>query len=96
MNKKTNNNHPVITVIGKDTKGIVAQISNLLWKKNVNIEEIKQGIIKGNFFMIMAVETTDSPTSFEQLDKELKKLGNKINLKINIYNKEIFTAINKI
>lgn len=96
MNKKTNNNHPVITVIGKDTKGIVAQISNLLWKKNVNIEEIKQGIIKGNFFMIMAVDTADSPASFEQLDKELKKLGSKIKLKINIYNKEIFTAINKI
>ncbi|RLC36481.1 ACT domain-containing protein [Candidatus Falkowbacteria bacterium] len=94
--KNKTSNMPIITVIGKDTKGIVAQVSNLLWKKDINIEEIKQGIIKGSFFMIMSVDMKDSPTSFHQLSKELKKLGKKINLEINIYNQEIFTAINKI
>ena len=93
--KKTSNT-PIITVIGKDTKGIVAQVSNLLWKKDINIEEIKQGIIKGNFFMIMSVDMKDSSASFHQLSKKLKKLGKKINLEITIYNQEIFTAINKI
>ena len=87
---------PIITVIGRDTKGIVAQVSTLLWKREVNIEEIKQGVIKGNFFMIMAVDIDDSPVTFEQLSKELKKLGIKINLDINLYNQEIFTAINQI
>ena len=89
-------NPPVITVIGKDTKGLVAQISNLLWKKGINIEEIKQAIISGNFFMIMTVDMDDSSLSFEQLSRELRKLGKKIGLEINLYNQEIFTAINKI
>ena len=92
----TKNDFPVITVIGKDTKGIVAQISNLLWKQGINIEEIKQAIISGNFFMIMTVDMADSSLSFEQLSRELKKLGKKIGVEINLYNQEIFTAINKI
>lgn len=93
---KHKSGYPLITVIGKDTKGIVAQISALLWQKEVNIEEIKQGIIKGNFFMIMAVDMADASVSFQVLAKELKKLGKKISMDINLYNQEIFTAINKI
>lgn len=105
MNKKSqatagsnqsNKNFPVITVIGKDTKGIVAQISTLLWKRDVNIEEIKQGVIKGNFFMIMSVDLSASSASFHQLSQELKALGKKISLDISIYNQEIFTSMNKI
>lgn len=89
-------NRPIITVIGRDTKGIVAQISSLLWKREINIEEIQQGIIQGNFFMIMLVDLKDSSVTFEQLAKELKLLGKKISLDISLYNQEIFTAINKI
>jgi ACT domain-containing protein len=90
------NEMPVITVIGQDTKGIVAQVSTLLWKQGVNIEEIKQGVVRENFFMIMAVDLEGSGTTFHQLSSDLKKLGSKLDLDINIYNKEIFTAINKI
>ncbi|KKQ62211.1 MAG: hypothetical protein US81_C0001G0002 [Parcubacteria group bacterium GW2011_GWE2_38_18] len=89
-------NFPIITVIGEDSKGIVAQISNLLWKKNVNIEEIKQGVIKGRFFMVMAVNLTQANIDFQGLAKELKLLGKKINLDISLYNKEVFTTINNI
>ena len=94
--KETSNKHPIITEIGQDTKGIVAQISTLLWKKDVNIEEIKQGVIEGKFFMVMAVDLANASVSFQQLSGELKKLGEKIGLDINLYNQEIFTAINKI
>lgn len=95
-NSKNTNEHPIITVIGEDTKGIVAQISNLLWKRDINIEEIKQGIIEGKFFMIMAVDLSKSSIDFHGLSTELKKLGKKIGLDINLYNQEIFTSINKI
>jgi ACT domain-containing protein len=87
---------PIITVIGKDSKGIVAQISGLLFKQGVNIEEIKQGLVRGNFFMIMAVDLEGSVTTFHKLSLDLKKLGKNIGLDINLYNKEVFTAINKI
>lgn len=90
------NSRPVITVIGKDTKGIVAQVSTMLWKQGVNIEEIKQGIVGGDFFMIMSVDLRGSGTTFQKLSKDLKKLGVKLGLDINAYNQEVFTAINKI
>ncbi len=97
MSKKDKaSDQPIITVIGKDTKGIVAQISGLLYKQGVNIEEIKQGLVRGNFFMIMAVDLDGSTTTFHKLSLDLKKLGAKIGLDINLYNKEVFTAINKI
>ena len=101
MSKQTksrhkSNNYPVLTVIGKDTKGIVAQISNLLWKRDINVEEIKQGVVQGNFFMIMAISLSESKVTFHQLSQELEKLGKKIGLDINLYNQEIFTSINKI
>ncbi|KKR22068.1 MAG: hypothetical protein UT48_C0001G0081 [Parcubacteria group bacterium GW2011_GWE2_39_37] len=95
-NTTAEKNFPIITVIGEDTKGIVAQISNLLWKKDVNIEEIKQGVIKGRFFMVMAVNLTQANIDFQGLAKELKLLGKKINLDISLYNKEVFTTINNI
>lgn len=88
--------HPVITVIGQDAKGIVAQIATLLWKRDVNIEEMQQGIVRDNFFMIMVVDLDSSQTTFHKLSLDLKKLGAKIGLDITIYNKEVFTAINKI
>lgn len=94
--KKKSSNKPIITVIGGDQTGIVAQVSTLLWKNKVNIEEIKQGLTDDNFFMIMSVDLTNAAVNFEQLAKELKTLAKKLNLSISLYNKEIFEAINKI
>ena len=94
--EQTKNDLPIITVIGKDAPGIVAQVSTLLWKKGVNIEELNQGVIKGNFFMIMAVDLGKSSVSFEVLSRELKALGQKIGLDISLYNQQIFTAMNRI
>lgn len=94
--KKQSANKPIITVIGGDQTGIVAQVSSLLWRKNVNIEEIKQGLTDNNFFMIMSVDLSAASVNFEQLGKELKALAKKLNLSISLYNKEIFEAINKI
>jgi ACT domain-containing protein len=98
MSKNDNNKNelPIITVIGEDKPGIVAQVSTMLWKKNVNIEELNQGVIKGKFFMIMAVDLGKSSVSFEVLSRELKALGQKIGLDISLYNQQIFTAMNKI
>ena len=94
--EQTKGDLPIITVIGEDRPGIVAQVSTLLWKKSVNIEELNQGVIKGKFFMLMAVDLAKSSVTFEQLSRELKSLGEKIGLDITLYNQEIFTAMNKI
>jgi predicted amino acid-binding ACT domain protein len=90
------NDLPIIAVIAKDQPGIVAQISSLLWEKGINIEEINQGVIKGNFFMIMAVDLADSTIDFDGLSRALKVLGKKIGADISLYNQQIFTAMNRI
>jgi ACT domain-containing protein len=94
--EQTKSELPIITVIGEDKPGIVAQVSTMLWKKNVNIEELNQGVIKGKFFMLMAVDLGKSSVTFEQLSRELKQLGEKIGLDISLYNQQIFTAMNRI
>jgi len=94
MKPEREKKYPVVTVIGQDKKGIVAQISSFLWEKKVNIEEIQQGIMKGNFFMVMSVDIADN--SIAVLSKDLEELGKKIELKINIYDQEIFTKMHKI
>jgi len=97
--KKNNSNKsqiPIITVIGRDHPGIVAQISAMLWENRINIEEISQGVIKGNFFMVMAVDLKDAKIDFAALAQKLKLLGKKIGADISLYNQEIFTAMNRI
>lgn len=95
-NEENEKDFPIITVIGKDQKGIVAQISTFLWEKKINIEEIQQGVMKGNFFMAMSVNAEGTDMSTPKLSEELEQLGNKIGVKINIYDKQIFTAMHKI
>jgi predicted amino acid-binding ACT domain protein len=90
------NDLPIIAVIAKDQPGIVVQISSLLWEKGINIEEINQGVIKGNFFMIMAVDLAVSTIDFDGLSRALKVLGKKIGADISLYNQQIFTAMNRI
>lgn len=95
-NKSEPSRFPIITVIGKDHPGIVAQISALLWENKINIEEINQGVIKGNFFMVMAIDLKDAKIDFTALGQKLKPLGKKIGADISLYNQEIFMAMNRI
>lgn len=89
-------NHPLITVIGQDKRGIVAQISTALWEEQINIEEIRQGIMEGKFFMVMSVDISQSSLSFQDIEKKLKDVGEKAGVIISLYNQSIFSAMHKI
>jgi ACT domain-containing protein len=93
MKQKEN---PILTVLGRDKKGIVAQISTFLANQDINIEEIKQGVIEGNFFMVMSVDVSDAGKSFHEIADELKELGSRIGVEISFYNQEIFKAMHKV
>jgi predicted amino acid-binding ACT domain protein len=62
-----------ISVIGKDKKGIVATISNYLYKKGVNIEDINQKVMEGYFVMTMVVDAKDSKEGIEKIRSGLEK-----------------------
>ena len=91
MEKK---NTAVVTVVGNDTIGIIAKVSNVLAGHDANILDISQTVLSGMFNMIMIVDT--SLSRFAQLEDELEALGREIGLQIRIQRSEIFDAMHRI
>jgi ACT domain-containing protein len=85
-----------ITVIGHDQKGIVARISNLLYQKDINIEDIAQKVMHGHFVMIMMVDFKDSRSDLEDIKAGLEKVAAEMGLQIQIQHEELFKMINRV
>ena len=79
MEKK---NTAVLTVVGNDTIGIIAKVSNVLANNEANILDISQTVLSGMFNMIMIVDI--SLSRFALLEAELKELGAELGLQIRI------------
>lgn len=86
----------IVTVIGKDKCGIIAEVSNVLSKNKVNIEDISQTIVQGNFTMIMLCDLSKSGLKIPDLASLLNKLGEKIGVSICVQHEDIFNAMHKI
>ncbi|MBP3484428.1 MAG: ACT domain-containing protein [Oscillospiraceae bacterium] len=86
----------VMTVIGADCIGIVAQVSTLLAKMNVNILDMSQTIMEGLFTMTMLVDTEKSEHKLEDIRSALDAKGAEMGLKIRIQRADIFTAMHRI
>ena len=86
----------IITVIGKDKSGIIAKVSTLLASDEVNIEDISQTIVQGNFTMIMLCGMENAKVGVKELGEKLKVLGEKIGVSIKIQHEDIFNAMHKI
>ncbi|MCX6801079.1 MAG: ACT domain-containing protein [Candidatus Diapherotrites archaeon] len=85
-----------ISVIGKDKKGIVATISNHLYKNGINIEDINQKVMEGYFVMTMVVDAKDSKKSLEKIREELEEVGKKMNVMVSIRHENIFKMMHRI
>lgn len=86
----------IITVVGKDTVGIIAKVCTYLANNNINIEDISQTIVQEYFNMMMIVDISGSKTSFDDMAHELDKLGQEIGVKILCQREEIFTSMHRI
>lgn len=85
----------ILTTIGKDKPGIVAGVSGFLASKDINILDISQTIMDGNFTMMMLVELTDQP-DFNQLVGQLDALGQKLGVDINVRNEALYNAMHQL
>jgi ACT domain-containing protein len=85
-----------ITVIGADKKGIVAKVSNLLYRCDINIEDINQRIMGTYFVMTMLVDMKESKLSLEKVREELETIGAELKLKIQIQHENIFKMMHRI
>ena len=86
----------IMTVIGADCIGIVAQVSTLLAEMNVNILDMSQTIMEGLFTMTMLVDTEKSEHKLEDIRSALDAKGAEMGLKIRIQRADIFTAMHRI
>ena len=86
----------IVTVIGKDKSGIIAKVSTLLSDANVNIEDISQTIVSGNFTMIMVCDIEKAKISLSELHDSLVKLGEDIGVSIHVQHEDVFNAMHKI
>ncbi|WP_405318852.1 ACT domain-containing protein [Frisingicoccus sp.] len=86
----------IITVIGKDTVGIIAKVCTYLAENNVNILDISQTIVQGYFNMMMIADMNASEKAFETLSAELKALGEEIGVKIKMQHEDIFNCMHRI
>lgn len=86
----------IITIIGKDRVGIIAQVATLLANNNVNILDINQTVMREYFTMIMLVDLEDMKTDFVTLQKDLEKKAKEISMEIKIQREDIFDKMYEI
>ena len=86
----------IIAIVGKDRVGIVARTCNYLAENGMNILDITQTILQEYFNMMMIVDISGSPKSFDDMAKELEKVGEDIGVTIRCQREEIFTSMHRI
>lgn len=86
----------IITVVGKDTVGIIAKVCTYLAEKHVNILDISQTIVQGYFNMMMIADMEHATGSFDEIADELDKAGEEIGVSIKCQREEIFTKMHRI
>lgn len=86
----------IITVVGKDTVGIIAKVCTYLAENNVNILDISQTIVQGFFNMMMVTDANQSPKKIGQIAEELDALGKESNLVIRCQHEDIFNMMHRI
>ena len=86
----------IITVVGKDTVGILAKTCTYLAAAKINILDITQSVVQGYFNMMMIVDLAKCRKSFEDVAAELGEVGLKMGLKIRCQKSEIFEKMHRV
>ena len=86
----------IITVVGKDTVGIIAKVCTYLAENRINILDISQTIVQDYFNMMMIVDVTAISQSFGDVAEELEQVGEAIGVKVKIQREDIFTKMHRI
>jgi ACT domain-containing protein len=86
----------IITVVGKDTVGIIAKVCTYLSESGVNVLDISQTIVSGFFNMMMIVDLAGANKTFSEISSQLDELGEKIGVSIKCQREEIFEKMHRI
>lgn len=86
----------IVTVVGKDQKGIIAKVSNILFENSVNIIDISQTIMQDMFTMIMMIEFDSKDVSIADINDKLVAAEKEMGLSIHVQREEIFQSMHRI
>ena len=86
----------IITVVGKDTVGIIAKVCTYLAEKNINILDITQTIVQDYFNMMMIVDANQATEKPDVIADELEALGKTMGLSIKAQHEAIFNSMHRI
>ena len=86
----------IITVVGKDSVGIIARVCTYLADNELNILDISQTIVDGFFNMMMIVDFSKASKEFTKVSEELEELGKQIGCVIRLQREEIFNDMHRI
>lgn len=86
----------IITVLGKDTVGIIAKVCTYLAGSNINILDINQTIVQDYFNMMMIADMSGTDKPLEEVIADLDRIGEEIGVNIRVQREEIFTSMHRI
>ena len=86
----------IITVVGKDTVGIIAKVCTYLAESNINILDISQTIVQGYFNMMMVTDVSQTEKEFGTVSEELEVIGEEIGVTIRSQRAEIFEKMHRL
>ena len=86
----------IVTVVGMDRVGIIGEVCTTLASLQINIVDISQTVMQGYFTMMMLVDTTACPKTFDEISDTLTAKGDEMGLSIRIQRQDIFQAMHRI
>lgn len=86
----------VLTVVGKDSVGIMARISTECAKYNVNISDVSQTVLQDMFCMIMICDTDKLNIAFGDFCDNMSKVGEEIGMSVRVMHEDIFNSMHRI
>jgi ACT domain-containing protein len=86
----------VLSVLGNDCVGIVAAVSGALAEAHANIEDIRQTIIGGIFSMTMLVTVDEEAIAFDELQRRLAEIGERMGLQITLQREDVFRFMHRL
>ena len=89
-------NRTIITVVGKDTIGIIAKVCTYMADNQINILDISQTIIQGFFNMMMIVDTSKMTIDYVTMTEEITRLGEDTGGQIKCQREDIFDKMHRI
>jgi ACT domain-containing protein len=86
----------IITVVGKDSVGIIAKVCTYLANNKINILDISQTIVQGYFNMMMIVDMNAAPKEFDIVANEMEQIGEEIGVIVKVQHEDIFNMMHRL